>query len=73
MRALTISNSARVAISGTITSGTTGSPVLLGGFDCGFEDRARLHLGDFRIGDGDAAAAEAEHRIELGEFGARGA
>jgi len=29
---------------------------------------ARLHLGDFRIGYREAAAAEAEHRIELGEI-----
>ncbi len=35
------------------------------GLDGGFEDRTRLHLGDLRIGDRDAAAAEAEHRIEL--------
>jgi hypothetical protein len=38
------------------------------GFDRRFEDRARLHLGDFRIGNRKAAAAEAEHRIELGEI-----
>ena len=29
---------------------------------------ARLHLGDFRIGNREAAAAEAQHRIELGEI-----
>ena len=69
MRALTMSNSTRVAISGTITSGTTGLPVLLAGLDRRLENGARLHLGDFRIGDGDAAAAEAEHRIELGKLG----
>ena len=38
------------------------------GFDRGLEDRAGLHLGDLRIGDGETAAAEAEHRIELGEL-----
>ena len=48
-----------------MTSGTTGLPVRLRGLDRRLEDRARLHLGDFRIGDGEAAAAEAEHRIEL--------
>ena len=32
---------------------------------CGLEDRARLHLGDFRIGNCQTATAEAEHRIEL--------
>ena len=40
----------------------------LAGLDRGLEDRARLHLGDLGIGDGDAAAAEAEHRIELGKL-----
>ena len=35
----------------------------------GFEDGACLHLGDFRIGDAEAAAAVAEHRVELVEFG----
>ena len=29
------------------------------------DDRARLHLGDFRIGDPEADAAVAEHRVEL--------
>ena len=44
----------------------------LGGIDSRLEDCARLHLGDFRIGDGDAATAETEHRIEFGELaGAR--
>jgi hypothetical protein len=36
--------------------------------DSGLEDRARLHLGNFRIGDGEPATAEAEHRIELVQF-----
>ena len=31
----------------------------------GFEHGAGLHLGDFRIRDAEAAAAEAEHRVEL--------
>ena len=31
----------------------------------GFEDGARLHLGDLGIGDAEAAAAVAEHRVEL--------
>ena len=39
------------------------------GLDRAFENGARLHLGDFRIGDRDAHAAEAEHRIELVQFG----
>ena len=34
----------------------------------GFEDGAGLHLGDFRIDDAEAAAAEAEHRVELVQF-----
>src|SRR5207247_10461767 len=29
------------------------------------DDRARLHLGDFRIRDAEADAAMAEHRVEL--------
>ena len=37
----------------------------LAGLDRGLEDGARLHLGDLRIGDREAAAAEAEHRVEL--------
>ena len=37
-------------------------------FGRGLEDGARLHLGDFRIGDGEPAAAKAEHRIELVQF-----
>ena len=31
----------------------------------GFENRARLHLGDLGIGDAQTAAAMAQHRIEL--------
>ena len=65
MRALTRSNSALVAISGTITSRHHRLAGALCRFDRGLEDGARLHLGDFRIGDRDAAAAEAEHRVEL--------
>ena len=68
MRALTRSSSALVAISGTMTSGTTGLPVFLADVDRRLENGARLHLGDLRIGNGDAAAAEAEHRIELGQL-----
>ena len=37
-------------------------------FGGGFEDGARLHLGDFGIDDAEAAAAEAEHRVELVQF-----
>ena len=37
----------------------------LGRIGRGFEDGARLHLGDFRILDTETAAAEAEHRVEL--------
>ena len=40
----------------------------LGGLDRGLEDGARLHLGDLRIHDGEPAAAEAEHGVELGEL-----
>ena len=46
-------------------SGTTGAPVASAGLDRGLEDRARLHLGDLGIGDRQAAAAVAEHRVEL--------
>ena len=49
-------------------SGLTFLPRALFHLDRRLEYGARLHLGDFRIGDGDAAAAEAEHRVELGEF-----
>ena len=31
----------------------------------GLDDRARLHLGDFRVGDPEADTAMAEHRVEL--------
>ena len=50
-----------------MTSGFTLMPSFcdIGG---GFEDGAGLHLGDFRIGDAEAAAAEAEHRVELMQF-----
>ena len=43
-------------------------PVRFSRLDRGLEDRARLHLGDLRIGDRKTAAAEAEHRVELGEI-----
>ena len=36
--------------------------------DRGLENGARLHLRDFRIGDGEPAAAKAEHRIEFMQF-----
>ena len=39
----------------------------------GFEDGARLHLGDLGIGDAEAAAAVAEHRVELVQLVARAA
>src|SRR5882762_964050 len=32
-------------------------------FDSGFDDRAHLHLENFRIGDGQTAATMAEHRV----------
>ena len=38
---------------------------LLGHLHGGFEDGARLHLGDLGIGDAETAAAMAEHRVEL--------
>ena len=46
-------------------SGTTAAPVSRGGLDGGLEDGAGLHLADFRIGNRQAAAAMAEHRVEL--------
>ena len=72
MRALTRSSSALVAISGTITSRHHRLAGALAGLDRRLEDRARLHLGDLRIGDREAAAAEAEHRIELVQLARRG-
>ena len=45
-----------------------GCACLLRRFHRALEDRARLHLGNFGIGDGDAHAAETEHRIELVQF-----
>ena len=69
MRALTRSSSVLVITSGTMISASTGLPVALAGLDRAFENGARLHFGDFRKGDGDAHAAEAEHRIELVQFG----
>ncbi|GJE72628.1 hypothetical protein CHKEEEPN_4186 [Methylorubrum podarium] len=41
---------------------------VLGGLHRRLEDRAGLHLGDLGEGDGEPAAAEAEHRVVLGEF-----
>ena len=38
---------------------------LLGNLHDGFEDGARLHLGDLGIGDTQTAAAMSEHRVEL--------
>src|SRR5262245_19782443 len=38
---------------------------LLGAIDSGLEDRAGLHLGDFRISDAETAASMSEHRVEL--------
>src|SRR5271155_927150 len=35
---------------------------------CRLKHRARLHLGDFRIHDAQAAAAESEHRVEFMQF-----
>src|SRR5262249_34881647 len=32
------------------------------------KNSTRLHLSDFRISDRDAAAAEAEHRVEFGKL-----
>ena len=42
--------------------------LFLGQFAGRADDRLHLHLGDFRIGDAQAAAAVAEHRIELMEL-----
>ena len=38
----------------------------------GLEDGAHLHFVDLGIGDAEAAAAVAEHRVDLVQFGARG-
>ena len=46
-------------------------PVLLADRDRRLEDGARLHLGDLGIADGEPAATEAEHRIELGQLAIR--
>ena len=45
-------------------SGTTFSPSLFS-WHGRLDDRARLHLGDLGIGDAEAHAAVAEHRVEL--------
>ena len=37
-------------------------------FGGGLKHGARLHLGDFRMDDAEAAAAETEHRVELVQF-----
>jgi hypothetical protein len=61
------SSSRLVATSGIMTSGT--APRRLRRDIAGrLEDRARLHLVDFGIGDAQAAAAMAEHRVELVQF-----
>src|SRR5829696_8048136 len=54
------SNSFSVATSGTITSGCASTHRRL-------EDGARLHLGDLGVGDAEAAAAVAEHRVGLAQ------
>ena len=46
-----------------------GKAFFLGDFHSGFKDGAGLHFRDFRIGDAETAAAVAEHRVELMEFG----
>jgi hypothetical protein len=63
--ALTKSSSSRRPTSGTITSGTTGAPVISFLDLAGLEDGAGLHLGNFRVGDRQPAAAMAQHRVEL--------
>ena len=69
MRSLTRSSSGLVMTSGTITSGMTGCPVALAACDRRLEDGARLHLGNFGERHREAAAAEAEHRVELVQLG----
>ena len=58
------SSSFRVPTSGIITSGSTFTPCSATSHG-GLEDRARLHLGDLRVGDAEPAAAVAEHRVRL--------
>ncbi len=53
-----------VADSGIMTSGSTFTPFFATSHGR-FEDGARLHLGDLRIGDAETAAAMSEHRVEL--------
>ncbi len=61
------SNSFLNPTSGIMTSGTDLDAFLLDDRR-GLEHRARLHLGDLREVDPEAAAAEAEHRVELVEL-----
>ncbi len=65
MRALTKSSSAFKPTSGTITSGTTGSPVFLPASTAASKIARALHFGYFRIGNSQTATAMAKHRIEL--------
>ena len=54
-----------VATSGIMISGSAASPVSFVDRGRGLEDRAHLHLVDLGIGDAEAAAAMAEHRVGL--------
>ena len=66
-RSRTQVTSCAVETNGTMISSATGSPPLAhGGADAG-EQRLHLHLEDFGIGDGEAHAAMAEHRVDLGD------
>ena len=58
------SSSARVIASGIMISGCTSMPSLAT-CDGGLEDGAHLHRVDLGVRDGEAAAAVAEHRVEL--------
>ncbi len=54
-------------------SAVIGAAGLAAGLDRALEDRARLHLRDFGIAHREPHAAEAEHRIDLMQFGRAGA
>jgi hypothetical protein len=72
MTPFTMSNFACAVMSGTMTSSTTGFADELFGFHRRLEDGARLHFRDLGEGDGEPAAAMAEHRVEFLELASCG-